>query len=412
MNLPTNKTAAATVIQQPVMRSKRLWIAVILGSLSGIGPLSIDMYLPALPMLAEELGATTSVTQLSLTACLLGLALGQLFAGPISDVRGRRKPLLIGIIMYMIVSLLCVFSPNIWVFVGMRFLQGVAGAVGIVIARASVRDLYSGVELTKFFALLMLVNGAAPILAPIFGAEVLEYTSWRGVFAVLSALGLLMLVMVAFGLKETLPPERRSKGGAGNMLLAYRRLISDSQFMGYALTQGFMMAAMFSYISGSSFVLQDLYGMSPRDFSLVFGLNGVGIIIASQFAGRLAGRIEARVLLGSGLLMAMSGGCLLLLAALLQWSTPFIIAGFFLVVSSIGLISTTTTSLALQNQGQSAGSASALLGMLSFVFGGVAAPLVGLGGSNTALPLAMVMCSLIAASGLCFIVSRPRRQTR
>src|SRR5690606_34454343 len=138
---------------------------------------------------------------------------------------------------------------------------------------ASVRDLYSGVELTKFFALLMLVNGAAPILAPIFGAEVLEYTSWRGVFAVLSALGLLMLVMVVFGLKETLPPERRSKGGAGNMLLAYRRLISDSQFMGYALTQGFMMAAMFSYISGSSFVLQDLYGMSPRDFSLVFGLN-------------------------------------------------------------------------------------------------------------------------------------------
>lgn len=394
----------ASPLTTSMPRRSRLLIAIILGSLSGIGPLSIDMYLPALPTLAEELGASTSVTQLSLTACLLGLALGQLIVGPISDVRGRRIPLLTGIAIYAIVSLLCVFSMNIWVFIGMRFLQGLAGAAGIVIARASVRDMYSGVELTKFFALLMLVNGAAPILAPIFGAEVLEYTSWRGVFAVLSLLGMMMLHAVWFGLKETLPAERRSRGGIRNTISTFRRLAGDALFMGYALTQGLVMAAMFAYISGSSFVLQEIFGVSPRIFSLVFGLNGVGIIIASQVAGRLAGRIAVRRLLGVGLSLTAIGSLLLLIATTLDMGLYSVIAAFFLIVSSVGIISTTTTSLALEYQGQSAGSASAMLGMLSFVIGGAAAPLVGLGGKATALPLAIVIALLVAAAIGCFLL--------
>lgn len=394
---------------QPSVRSKRIWTAVVLGSLSGIGPLSIDMYLPALPSMAEELGTTASMTQLSLTACLIGLALGQLIVGPISDVKGRRIPLLIGIAAYALVSLLCVLSPNIWTFIALRFLQGFAGAAGIVIARASVRDMYSGDALTKFFALLMLINGAAPILAPILGAEILSFTSWRGVFAVLSVAGVLMLAAVALLLKETLPPERRSRGGVGNTLRTFRKLAGDSQFMGFALTQGFMMAAMFAYISGSSFVLQELYDVSPRTYSFIFGLNGLGIIAASQLAGRLAGKVATRKLLASGLTAAAAGALLLLLAASLKLGLYAVIPAFFLVVSSVGIVSTTTTSLALQEQGQSAGSASAMLGMLSFVFGGAAAPLVGLGGEGTALPLAAVMLLLVAAAIGCFAYSAKRQ---
>lgn len=390
------------LIAVPAQRGSRLWIAIVLGSLAAIGPLSLDMYLPALPALAEELGSTTSATQLSLTACMLGLALGQLIAGPISDVRGRRFPLIVGIAVYAIVSALCFLAPNIWVFVGLRFIQGLAGAAGIVISRASVRDLYSGVELTKFFALLMLINGAAPILAPIVGAEVLVFTSWRGVFAILGVLGTLMLLAVVFGLKETLPVNRRSSGGIRGTLSTFRRLAGDRVFMGYALTQGFVMAAMFAYISGSPFVLQELFGVSPRTYSLIFGMNGAGIIIASQVAGRLAGRVAARKLLASGLTLTAAGAVLLLLAIWTNAGLSLIIPGFFLLVSSVGLVSTTTTSLALQSQGQSAGSASALLGMLSFIIGGLAAPLVGIGGNDTALPLVIVIASLVVVAFSCF----------
>jgi len=405
----TAKSAVNQATTVPVGRSKRLWIALILGALSGIGPLSIDMYLPALPALAGELGASASVAQLSLTACLLGIALGQLIVGPISDVIGRRRPLLIGIAVYAVVSLLCVISPNIWTFIALRFVQGLAGAAGIVIARASVRDLYSGVELTKFFALLMLINGAAPILAPMIGAEILNFTSWRGVFAVLSVSGLLMMAAIYFGLKETLPAERRQSGGLGNTLRIFGRLAGDRVFMGYAMTQGFMMAAMFAYISGSSFVLQEIYNVTPRTYSYIFGLNGIGIIIASQIAGRLAGKVEARKLLISGLAIAACGSVLLLATAFMKLELPVIIAGFFLVVSSLGITSATTTSLALQDQGQNAGSASALLGMLSFIFGGLAAPLVGLGGEGTAVPLAIVISSLVLAAFICYVLLTKRK---
>lgn len=390
-------------ITQPMPRSRRLLIAAILGSLSGLGPLSIDMYLPALPALAEDLGATASLSQLSLTACLLGIALGQLVVGPISDVRGRRGPLLIGMVLYALISLLCVISPNIWAFIALRFLQGLAGAAGIVIARASVRDLYSGAEMTKFFALLMLINGAAPILAPMIGAEILTFTSWRGVFAVLSVSGLLIFLAVFIGLKETLPVERRSSGGLRNTFQTFKKLLGNSVFMGYAITQGLVMAAMFAYISGSSFVLQEIYGVSPRGYSLIFGLNGVGIIVASQIAGRLAGKVQARAMLGTGLSIASLGAVLLMVAVGMDVGLPMVIAGFFFVVSSVGIISTTTTSLALQDQGSQAGSASALLGMLSFIFGGAAAPLVGLGGEGTAWPTAIVIALLVLAAIMSYL---------
>ncbi|WP_274649309.1 multidrug effflux MFS transporter [Paenibacillus humicola] len=389
---------------------RRLQLAIILGALASFGPLSIDMYLPALPKIAGDLHASTSLTQLSLTACMLGLSLGQLLAGPLSDQRGRRAPLTAGLIVYAAASVLCVFAPTACAFIALRFVQGLAGSAGIVISRAVVRDLYSGPELTKFFALLMLVNGAAPILAPIIGGQLLEAASWRGVFALLAAVGAAMLAAVLIGLPETLPPGRRMRGGAGATAAAFGRLLRDRTFMGLALTQGLVMAAMFAYISGSPFVLQDLFGLSPQMFSVCFAVNGLGIIAASQTTGRLAGRIGERRLLAAGLTSAAAGGALLLAAAVFGLGLPAILPALFLVISSVGVVSTSTFSLAMQNQGGQAGSASALLGLLSFVFGGAAAPLVGVAGSGTALPLGIVVAAAEAGAVASYLaLSRTRR---
>ncbi|HEY3424125.1 MAG TPA: multidrug effflux MFS transporter, partial [Negativicutes bacterium] len=281
-----------------------LRMAFILGALSAFGPLSIDMYLPALPNLANDLNTSTSLAQLSLTACLFGLALGQIFAGPISDIRGRRGPLLAGLFIYVISSLMCVFAPTVWIFIIMRFIQGLAGSAGIVISRAAVRDLYSGSEMTRFFALLMLVNGAAPILAPVLGGQILQVTSWRGIFIVLSAIGIFMLVTILWGFRETLPATLRSNSGINNTFITFRTLIKNRKFMGYALGQGFVSAAMFAYIAGSPFVIQNIFGVSPQMFSLFFAINGLGIIIASQITGRLAGIINELTLFVLGLTLA------------------------------------------------------------------------------------------------------------
>jgi len=387
-----------------VSRSNRLWIVLVLGSLASFGPLSLDMYLPALPVLANDLHTTTSLVQMSLTACMLGLSIGQLIAGSVSDVRGRRMPLLIGLVVYAISSILCMFSPTIWVFLGLRFVQGMAGAAGIVISRAIVRDMYEGVELTKFFALLMLVNGAAPILAPIVGGQILQFTSWRGVFLVLSLIGVVMLFATVLSLKETHPLERRSKGGLTNTLRTFGGLLIDSMFMGYALTQGLVFAGMFAYISGSPFVLQDIFGVSPQMFSLCFAINGLGVIIAGQITGKLAGKVSNPRLLAGGLAIAAFGGLLLLISTLIGAGLYAILAAFFFIVSSVGPVSVATSSLALQNQGKTAGSAAALLGLLSFIIGGLVAPLVGIGGSQTAVPLGIIIAVMEIGAILSFIL--------
>ncbi|WHY74758.1 multidrug effflux MFS transporter [Fictibacillus enclensis] len=387
---------------QPVIQqepaSKRIWLAVILGSMTAIGPLSIDMYLPALPSLTHDLHTSSSSAQLSLTACLLGIAVGQLFVGPISDRRGRKKPLLIALAFYALSSLLCVFSPNIALLIFLRFVQGASGAGGIVISRAMVRDLYSGPEMTKFVSLLMLINGVAPILAPVAGGQLLQFTSWRGVFVVLCLLSLLMLFGAVFGLRETLQEKNQSSGGIRHTLNTYKKLLGDRRFMGYAASQGFVMAAMFAYISGSPFVIQNVFGASPQTFSLFFAINGLGIIIASQIAGKLAGKVSETAMLRSGLLLALTGGLLLLIVSSVTESLFGILCSLFLSVSSVGIVSTASFSLAMQNQQRAAGSASALLGLLPFILGGAAAPLVGLSPAHPELSMAAVIavCELLA----------------
>ena len=385
--------------------ASRVRMALILGTLSAFGPLSLDMYLPALPTLADEFQSSTSYAQLSLTACMVGLAAGQLLAGPLSDVRGRRTPLIAGLILYTIASILCLVSPTMGSFVVLRFIQGAAGAAGIVISRAVVRDVYSGPELTRFFSLLMLINGVAPIAAPIIGGQLLAYTSWRGVFILLSIIGILTLVAVVFGLGETLPIERRSSGGLKQTLVTFRKIAGDRLFMGYALTQGFVSAGMFAYISGSPFVLQKIYGISPQMFSVCFAINGLGIILASQIAGKLAGKVSETRLLIAGLLTAALGGTSLLIAILAGGNLITVLIPLFLVVSSVGLVNTASFALAMANQEKSAGSASALIGVMTFLFGGIVAPLVGLGGEGTAVPMGIVIaCADLGALLIYFVM--------
>jgi MFS transporter, DHA1 family, multidrug resistance protein len=394
---------------QPItdMKTHRLWMALVLGSLSAFGPLSIDMYLPGLPTLTKELQTTASVGQLSLTACLIGLALGQLFVGPLSDVRGRRKPLIIALVTYSFASLLCSFSSTIWMLIFLRFIQGASGAAGIVISRASVRDLYSGTELTKFYALLMLINGAAPILAPIAGGQLLHFVSWRGIFITLFLIGLLMFAAVAFRFQETLSKENRLTGGVKQTLVTFRILITNRDFMGFAITQGLIFAGMFAYISGSPFVLENIFHVTPQSFSVIFAANGVGIIIASQITGRLAGKVSEYKMFIFGLLLASFGSVALLISVIANIGLLGIIPSLFFVVSSVGIVATTSFSLAMQKQEKTAGSASAILGVIGFVFGAVVAPLVGIGGSNSSLPMGIVIAFCdIGAVILFFLLKR------
>ncbi|WP_246258363.1 Bcr/CflA family multidrug efflux MFS transporter [Amycolatopsis anabasis] len=385
--------------------------ALILGGLSAFGPLSIDMYLPALPTMSKDLHSADSTLQLTLTAFIIGLAIGQLVLGPLSDALGRRRPLLFGLALYAVASVLCALSPTTELLIAARGLQAVGAAAGIVIARATVRDLFSGTAMTKFFSMLMLVNGLAPILAPIIGGQILTLTSWRGVFVVLTVFGALLLAVVAVALPEPLPAHLRRPARLGATLRTYAGLLADRKFLGYALASGLMFAGLFAYISGSSFVLQDVYGLSPQQYSLVFGANGLGIVLVGQLNGRIVGRFPERALLTTGLLVSAAGGLGVLLAAIGHFPLAVLLIPLLLMVSSIGLVMPNSNSLALAEHAHNAGAASALLGVLQFVVGGIATPLVGLGNGHSAVPMATVMAGFGVAALIAFAtLTRGARQ--
>ncbi|TMR91845.1 multidrug effflux MFS transporter [Nonomuraea basaltis] len=389
--------------------SRRGLLLVILGALSAIGPLSIDMYLPALPAITSEMFSTPAQVQLTLTACLIGVSVGQIIAGPVSDVRGRRVPLIVGVAGFMAASLLCAFAPSVPMLIAFRLLQGILGGAALVIVRAVVRDLYDGAAIARIFATLMLVSGLAPILAPIAGAQLLAFTSWRGVFVALSVAGLVLLLAVLPGVRETLPADQRESGGLRHTVRTFWQLLRDRSFMGYALTGGLAFAAMFGYISGSPFVLQEVYGATPQQYSLIFGLNALGLTVMAQVGGRLSGRVPPASLVVAGLAIGLAGAGLLLTAALAGLGLWGIVAGLFVIMCGQGLVLPGTGALALGSQpAQVAGSASALLGVLQFALGAAAAPLVGMVGAGTAVPMASVMLGLILCSGLTFAaLARP-----
>ncbi|MFJ1877437.1 multidrug effflux MFS transporter [Streptomyces chartreusis] len=408
--IPDVSQSAVSRTDRPPARTLRttgLLVTFILGGLTATPPLAMDMYLPALPEVTGSLHAPAATVQLTLTACLAGMALGQLVVGPMSDRWGRRRPLLAGLAVYVVATALCALAPTVESLVAFRLAQGLAGAAAIVIARAVVRDLYDGLAMARFFSTLMLISGVAPIVAPLIGGQILRVTDWRGVFVVLTVVGVLLAGLVWRRLPETLAPEDRHAGGVGEALRAMRGLLADRAFAGYTLTGGFAFAALFAYIAASPFVIQEIYGASPQTFSLLFGLNSVGLVAVGQINGKLlVGRVGLDRVLGVGLAIVVLAATALLLMSLGVFGEVGLVpvaAALCVLMSAMGITLPNTQALALQRTKHAAGSASALLGTSSFLIGAVASPLVGIAGEDTAVPMAVVQLAAALVALACFM---------
>ncbi|MGJ3547207.1 Bcr/CflA family efflux MFS transporter [Bacillus subtilis] len=382
---------------------ERLALAFLLGMLAILGPLNIDMYLPSFPEIAEDLSASASLVQLSLTACLVGLTIGQLIVGPVSDAQGRRKPLLICIFLFALSSLFCALSPNITTLVAARFLQGFTASAGLVLSRAIVRDVFTGRELSKFFSLLMVITAVAPMVAPMTGGAILllPFATWHTIFHVLMIIGFLLVLLIALRLKETLPPEKRIPSSIGTSVKTMCSLLKDRSFMGYALTVGFIHGGSFAYVSGTPFVYQDIYGVSPQVFSILFGINGLAIISGSFIIGRFGGIIHEKSLLRIAVITAMIATAVLLTMTMIHGPLATLVISIFIYMITIGMVLTSTFTLAMEKQGHRAGSASALLGMLPLLLGSIVSPLVGIN-ETTAVPMGAIMFVTAVIGSLAF----------
>ena len=375
--------------------NKKIMI-VYLGILAAMAPLATDMYLPALPELQAEFGSTTSMTQLTLTMTMMGMALGQIFAGPVSDLRGRKIPLLLGMLIFMASSLVCVFINNIYIFLAARLIQGLAGACGIVIARAIARDMCQGAELTTFYAVLMMVNGLAPILAPVIGGQILLLSTWHGIFATLAGIGLVMAVATLV-YRETLPVDKRIKS-VGATIRVLPDLMKNKYFMGHCLVQSFIFMSFFCYIGSSSFIFQG-----------IFGGIGVGMLLLGPIPAKLAGKVSEASMLCAAMTVQLVGSICLLAAFVAGFSPLWLVILFlcccFMPISIIGAVS---FSLALNGQGRNAGSASALLGFFSMFLGGIMMPAAGFFGTDTGIPMAVIMLTGFVLGMICYwTVIRP-----
>jgi len=378
--------------------------------LTVFGPISMDLYLPALPALTRELGAATSVAQLTVTACLIGLALGQLVAGPLSDRFGRRGILLIGIVAYIGTSLLCAAAPSVGLLIAARLVQGLAGGVGIVIAQAAGRDVYAGGALIRFYGRLTVIGGFAAIVGPLLGGALTAVADWRGLFLFLAVIGSAILLITLLVFTETLPAAERTVGGLKRTLHDFRTLLTDRIFLGAVLNQGFLYAALFAYLAGSTYVLQDVYGLSPQGYALAFGANSAGFMVFGYLAGRAAERWSVRGTLSAGIAIAGLGALGLLAAGIAPMPLWVVLASLFALASGVATASPPATTLALVEYPRIAGTASSLLGMVRFGFGGVAAPLVGIAGAASILPLGLVTVTASVLAAVSFaVLARPRR---
>ena len=382
---------------RPVPEGWRL--VALIGTMSIFGPLCIDMYLPALPQLSSQLHVGASAVQLTLTACVIGIAAGQLLLGPVSDRVGRRPPLLTGLAAFLVSSLACALAPNIYLLTGFRLIQGIGGAAGIAISRSIVRDLHSGPALARFYSTLMLATGLGPILAPQIGSWILVFSSWRGVFAGLAVVGAILLFLVWWRVPETLPPDARTSGSIWRALGMTVSVSRDRIFLGYALGCALAMGAIFAYVGGSSFVLQNVYGLSPQAYGLIFALSGCAMVAGAQVSGRLAGRVGPASLLATGLCTMTTGGVLLLTVVVSRVvGLAGVIPAVIMIMAGWGLVAPNALALGMQRYPQSAGAASAVVGFLQFTLAAVAAPLPGLGGTADPLPMAVLVVGFPVAA--------------
>ena len=375
-------------------------LVVFLGMLTAITPLATDLYLPALPIMPGELNTTASNIQMTIGIMTFGVAIGQLFGGPISDTMGRKLPLIIGNLLCVISGIICAYAPSIEILLLGRFLQGLTGSVGVVISKAIARDFASGQELTKLFALLMMVNGLAPVLAPLVGGQLLLFTTWRVIFVILALFSTILLVG-SFLFRESLPKEKRITGGIGTAAKNYIKLIKDKPFLGQTLIQLFAFGAFFSYISGSSFVYQNIFQLSAQEFSYLFGINSCGIILASAISGRISNVITSKQLLTFSLWQLTIGSLLFLVAMLLEWPLIPVTIILFFTVCTVSLFSSASFSMAMTSYGKMVGSASAILGFASMFAAGIVSPLVGIGGDHTGIPMGITMLVCAVLSLLC-----------
>ncbi|MCW2580015.1 MAG: Drug resistance transporter, Bcr/CflA subfamily [Blastococcus sp.] len=406
--MTTLQERPATAPPLPVQPPGRARTALVLGAFVAIGPLTIDMYLPALPTITRELETTSAAAQLTLTGTLVGLALGQLILGPLSDALGRKRPLLAGTALHVLASLLVILAPNLAVLGALRVLQGVGAAAGAVIAIAIVRDLYDGRAAATMLSRLFLVLGAAPVLAPTIGGEMLRFTSWRGIFAVLAAYGVLLIVVGARALPETLPPERRRSSGVRGTLRGYGDLFGDRTYVGLVLVAGLTMAGLFSYVSGSAFVYQGEFGLDEQQFGLLFGAGAFWLIAATQLNPVLLRRWgPAQILVAGTVAGALAGAVLVALAATTTGGLWGVASSLWAVLFACGLALPNAPALALSRHGEAAGTAAALLGAIQFGVGALVSPVVGLLGNDAAAIGTVVVTALVLAIAILALVVRP-----
>ena len=380
-------------------------LALILGALAALGPLTIDMYLPSLPSIERDLGTTASMTQLTLAAYFAGLGIGQLGYGPLTDRFGRKRPLYFGLALYVLASAGCALAPNVQALIALRFLQALGGAAGPVVMRAVVRDLYVGAAAARLLSMLILVMGAAPILAPLLGGFTLTVAGWRTIFVVLTVLGAACLALMATTLPET--AKTRTHIEVRTLARNIRALFGHRSFVAHTLTGAFSQAGMFAYISGSPFVLIELFHVSPQRYGWFFGANAFGFIAASQVNHRLlASRAPGALLARGTVATALCGALLVALAVSGAGGLPAVAAALFVFLVSLGFIGPNATALAMEEQGARAGLASAVLGSLQFGIAALASSLVGLLNDGSMRPMAGVMAACGAASFLAGRVAR------
>jgi DHA1 family bicyclomycin/chloramphenicol resistance-like MFS transporter len=394
-------------LQRPVAGGRLTVLIAVLGGLTAFGPLSMDLYLPAFPTLATDLRATHAQVQLTLTADVIGLVAGQLVLGPLSDARGRRRLLLGATLVCTLASLLCALAPSALVLTGWRFVQGFSGGGGIVLARAVAADLTSGVAAARLFSLFMTLSSVAPIVAPVLGGFLLVWTgSWPVMFYVLAGVNAVLALAIWAAVPETLPEEQRHTGGLRQTGRAFWDLARDRVFVGYALTVAFAYASLFGYIAGSSFVLQEHYGLTPTQFSAVFALNAGGMIVLGLLNARLVRRFPARRLLLVGL-VGSTAAAVVLVVVVTAGATLGVLAvlpPLFLVVATRGLVSSNATVLGVERGSRTAGSASAVLGACMFAGGIIVTPLVGLGPAGSPVPMALVVAGGAVAALLATVL--------
>ena len=372
----------------------KCFLIVFLGMLAAMAPLSTDMYLPALPEFSNDFHISASLAQLTLTMTLIGMAVGQILGGPVSDYLGRRNPLLLGMAVFTAASVLCFITSSIHMFLGLRLIQGIAGAFGIVISRAIARDVASGPELLQFYSILMMVNGLAPIAAPVIGGQILRFTSWHGIFFRYGC-GRRSDVPVNHGVSETLPPQKRISD-IKSSFKSFPPLLKNRYFCGQCLIQCFVFGGFFTYIGGSSFLFQNIYHVSAQVYSYIFGFIGLGLLFMGALPARLSGTVSGASMLRAALWGHLTGAVLFLAGVLLSAPLWYSMVSLFIAIVPLSVLGASSTSMALESCGKNAGSASAILGFSSMVLGGVLMPVAGAMGENSALPMALIMVCCFA----------------